>query len=324
VGGFAKTVVVKRILPHLSADEKFIEMFLQEARLAARISHPNVVQIFDVGQVGAVHFIAMEYVKGWDLNAIIRLCMRMGAAFPVGIALRVAADICAGLYAAHTCVDEQGTLTPVLHRDVSPHNVLVSSEGHVKLTDFGIAKALDDGGHTPTATLKGKLSYVSPEQVVADGRPIDSRADLFPVGLMLYQCLTLEHLFRRSTEFETLRAILYDPIPRVSTRRADVPTLVEEVIDRALARNPEFRFGTGLEFQRSLEAAIAETGEPASAADLAAWLRELRHRADKLGHLPPELSFTPTSQQVMEHKIRAAERTGATRTVPPKPRDPTS
>jgi eukaryotic-like serine/threonine-protein kinase len=309
VGGFRKHVVVKRVLPHLSADDAFVRMLLQEARLAARISHPNVVQIFDVGQVGGTHFIAMEYVKGWDLNAIIRLCTRLDAPFPAELALRVISDVCAGLHAAHTSTDEEGKPQPIIHRDVSPHNVLVSGTGHVKLTDFGIARALDGNPRTPTATMKGKLSFMAPEQVSADKKAIDVRADIFPVGVMLYQCLTLEQPFRRDTDFNTFRAILHDPVPRISERRPELPPRLQAVLDRALARAPAERYGSAAELQQDLEKLLTELGRPAGAMEVGGWARELRRRGEIIGLLPPDPNFTPTGHPDVPPR-------------PPAPRDP--
>ncbi|MBI3183237.1 MAG: protein kinase [Myxococcales bacterium] len=319
VGGFEKNVVVKRILPHLSADQQFVKMFLDEARMAARVSHPNVVQIFDVGQVGSQYYIAMEYVRGWDLSAILRLCTRLDTPFPLELAARVVADMCAGLHEAHTCTDEHGRSLAIVHRDVSPHNVLVSTGGQVKVADFGIAKAVDSSNRTPTSMLKGKLSYMSPEQVRPDAGPVDARTDIFSAGLILYQCLTLEHMFRRETEFATLKAILHDPVPRVSARRPEAPPELEGVIDRALSRGVEQRYPTALAFQQDLEWCIASTAKTAGPADLAAWLKALVKRGESMGQLPPDMSFTPTSQLGSNRGTGADEqKTITTKVLPAK------
>ncbi len=272
VAGFEKKVVLKRILPHLSEDTAFINMFLDEARLAARISHPNVTQIFDLGQEGNQYFMAMEYVPGWDLNVVLKQCAKLKQPLPVHLAARVAADICAGLQAAHSCTDESGAPLAIIHRDVSPHNVLVSGGGQVKLTDFGIAKAVDNSSRTPVNTIKGKMSYMAPEQGAGTNTPLDGRADLFPTGLIFYQCLTLEHLFQRDSDFATLNAIMTAPIPRMAEKLPQAPPLVQEILDRALARDREQRYPTALAFQEDLERLIASTGQPASAADLSKWL----------------------------------------------------
>lgn len=272
LGGFSKTVVLKRILAQLGMDPKFVEMFLQEARLAARISHPNVVEIFDVGQVGTQYFIAMEYVQGTDLSRLLQTATRLNEPMPIELAARVAADVAAGLHAAHTCVNEKGQSMPIIHRDVSPHNVLISVDGRVKLTDFGIAKAADSGDRTPTHTIKGKLSYLAPEQVRPGMGPIDTRADIFPLGLMFFQCATLEHMFRRDTEYATLWALLNEPIKTISDFRS-APPMADAILTRALSKTPLQRYQTARVMQNELEALIVSTGKVGSPAKLAEWIR---------------------------------------------------
>lgn len=289
VGGFEKTIALKLILPNLSADPAFVSMFLQEARLAARISHPNVAQIFDVGEVASRFFIAMEFVRGADLAAILRLAAKLGLSMPVELSARIVADIAAGLHAAHTCVTEDGRKVAIIHRDVSPHNVLVASTGQVKLSDFGIAKAADTGTRTPTATIKGKLSYMAPEQVQSGTGLVDPRVDIFPAGLILYQCLTYEHPFRRDSELATFKAITSEPVPRVSSKRSDVPRELDDILDRALARDPAARYPTARAFQLDLERFIARTGREATAPRLAEWLEQLTLLGEQAGVTPTEL-----------------------------------
>jgi serine/threonine protein kinase len=326
LGGFEKRVVLKRILPSLSADKQFVSMLLKEARLAARISHPDVIQIFDVGQVGEQFFIAMEYVRGWDLNEVLRLCMRLDQQMPVGIATFIMAHVAAGLHAAHTCTDDQGHSLGIIHRDVSPHNVLISKDGQVKLTDFGIAKASDDSSRTPTATLKGKLTYMSPEQVRA-GTSIDHRSDIFSAGLIFFQCLTLERLFRRETEYGTLRAILYDPIPRMSARRPeDAPAALDDILDKALARDREQRYASAADMHAELELFLNHLPEgPPSAKTLATWLNSLYERGTAMGQVPPEKIFTPTNQAGLnfDSRERPVEPTSPTLSTASKKGTPT-
>lgn len=294
--GFEKKMVVKRILPHLAAEPTFVSMLLQEARLAARISHPNVVQTYDVGQADGGYYIAMEYVKGFDLSMLLRLCARLDRPFPIGLGCRLMADVCAGLHAAHSCVDDQGKPMPIVHRDVSPHNVMVSTDGQVKLSDFGIAKAADStsGSRTPTATLKGKISYLAPEQVNLNQGPTDARADIFACGLILVQCCTLEHPFKRDTELATLKAILNDPVPELRAKRPDAPEALQRIVDRALAKGLSERYPDAASMRAELEALVALTGQPATAGELAAWLDDLIGVAASLGQLPPETQFTPS------------------------------
>jgi eukaryotic-like serine/threonine-protein kinase len=282
LGGFEKNVVVKRLLPHLSADQSFITMLLEEARVAARISHPNVVQIFDLGQVENRYFIAMEYIRGKDLSSILRAATRLQREIPIELAARIISDICAGLHAAHTCTDESGKPFPIIHRDVSPHNVLVSIEGRVVLTDFGIAKAVDSAAQTPTSLLKGKLAYLAPEQLQLDGRPIDARADLFPTGLIFFQLLTHEHMFKRDTEYATLKAILHDPIVPVERKRPDVPPDLSRILMRALERNPDNRYESAQEFHTDLETFLKNFPKPSGAPELANWINELLRAESEL------------------------------------------
>jgi serine/threonine-protein kinase len=273
-GGFEKLVVLKRILGHLSRDARFIAMFVSEARLAARIRHPNVVQIHDLGQLADRHFIVMEYVQGWDLSWLLHFARRVGRPFPLHIAAAICAQVAAGLDAAHSAADLQGQPSPIIHRDVSPHNVLVSRDGAIKLTDFGIAKAANNGALTPTATVKGKLSYLAPEVALASER-IDPRADLFPLGIILCELVTLTKLFRRNSDYATMQALLHEPIPPLRSLRADVPPLLSEITARALARDPRARYPSAGALQRDLETFVESTGRIASPRALAAYVCQL-------------------------------------------------
>ena len=273
--GFAKMVVLKRILSAYAAHGEFVRMFLQEARVAARINHPNVVQIFDLGRDGPHYFIAMEYVRGWDLKTVLATAHRAGKPFPVEIALKIVADVCAGLHAAHTCVDPEGKPAPVVHRDVSPHNVLVSVEGAVKLTDFGISKAVDvTGARTRPGTLKGKVTYMAPEQVDETLGRVDVRSDVFAAGIILHELLAGVPLFRRESEYASLMAVLSAPIPSLRDKH-DVTPKVDDVVQRALQRVPDDRFQTALEMQLAIEDALSELVTPATASHVARWLAAL-------------------------------------------------
>lgn len=291
VAGFEKVVVLKRILPHLSNDERFVEMFLQEAKIAARVTHPNVVQIFDVGEVGGRYFIAMEYVRGWDLNVILRVCGRLGERIPIALSARIAADLCAGLFAAHTYADDGGKPKPIIHRDVSPHNVIVSAEGQTKIADFGIAKAADSSHQTPTNQFKGKLVYMAPEQGAGNGVVLDARADIFPVGLIFFQCLTLQHMFQRENDYTTMRAILEAPIPQVTQWLPDAPPLVQQILERALARDRDQRYPTAAAMREDLERLINQMGSSASTTDLAHWL-DTRLPANEMSNSTEQQTYT--------------------------------
>lgn len=274
LGGFQKNVVIKRILPNLAQNSSFVAMFLQEARLAARITSPNVVEIYDVGQIANNYFIAMEYVRGLDLNSLLKLAARSKVKASVGVACRITASICAGLNAAHSNRDELNQIQPIIHRDVSPHNVLVSETGYVKLADFGIAKAAGNPSDTPTKTLKGKLAYMAPEQL-ATGESIDPRVDIFPTGLILFQCLTFEHVFRRPTEMGTFQALLNDPVPSVRSVRSDAPPELDNILGRALQRDRSARYPTAAAFQDDLERLMANNNLHAGLQDVAAWVEQV-------------------------------------------------
>jgi hypothetical protein len=274
VVGSERLVVLKRILPHLAHDSQFIEMFLQEARLAARIRHPNVVQIFDVGQAQRSYYMAMEYIQGWDLSRVLQHAAKLRRPFPLHLAARICAEVASALDAAHGALDPHGHPAPILHRDVSPHNILISREGTVKLTDFGIAKALDDGRLTPTTTLKGKLAYMAPE-VVLGFTAVDTRADIFSLGNVFYELVTLEKMFRRASDYATIYALLHDRIPNLSEHRRDVPSELDRIGQRALARDPEERYRTARAFYEDLHAFITRAGATTGAVTLAEYLGQL-------------------------------------------------
>src|SRR5688500_10673044 len=203
---FRRNVVLKRILPHLAEDVEFVQMFLNEAKIAARFTHPNIAQIYDLGAEAGSYFIAMEYVHGEDLGRIMRKAWSSGQWLTKPLAVRIISLACDGLYYAHTRADEHGRPLKVVHRDVSPQNILVSFDGSVKLVDFGIAKAADQASLTKSGAIKGKFAYMSPEQ--ASGKPLDNRSDIFALGLVLYELLTGVRPIKRETELATLQAAL--------------------------------------------------------------------------------------------------------------------
>lgn len=254
-GGFQKQVALKRILPGLARTEGALEMFLSEARLAARLSHRNIVQIFDVGHERGEFYIAMEFVDGIDLRSLCQQCRAQRAQLPVAAVLRIAADVAAGLASAHEHVGTDGTRQPIVHRDVSPHNIIVASTGDAKITDFGIAKMETDADDTPASITKGKISYLAPEQV-RHGR-IDHRSDLFSLGVVLYEALTLNHPFDRQNSYQTLRAIVEEPIGSVLESRPDAPAIVDEIVRRATSKEIATRYQTAEALRLELERALA-------------------------------------------------------------------
>ena len=272
--GFEKEVVLKRLLPNLTVDKEFLEMFVQEARLAARISHANVAQIFDLGQDAHGFFIAMEYVSGWDLRRVLLHNCRKGHPIPVDIACRIAADTCAGLHAAHTTSGPDGQNLRIVHRDVSPHNILLSDDGAVKLSDFGIAKVGHSMVHTRPGTMKGKAAYMAPEQVRGVETEIGPGSDIFSVGIVLFETLACRPLFFRESESATLYAVLNAPIPPIAGVRRDVPPELSAILDRALARDTAVRYGSAHDMRMALEDMMTARGMSVTSARLAAWLSE--------------------------------------------------
>jgi len=270
---FQKLCVVKKILPHLAEQSHFVDMFLDEARIAATLDHPNIVHIFDLGKVGSSYFIAMEYIAGEDLSHLQKRAVREGHELHIELCCRLVADLCAGLHYAHEQKGLDGTPLNIVHRDVSPQNVLITYSGQVKIVDFGIAKAANKASHTRTGTIMGKSAYMSPEQCL--GEPLDRRSDVFAVGILLFELLTGRRLFKRETELLTLRAITEEPIPDINEYRHSLPANLVEIVNRALRQDREERFATVLEMREALERFIAGFGVPATSMELASLLEDL-------------------------------------------------
>ncbi len=254
VKGFEKFVVMKKILPQFAENAEFVEMLFAEARANARLTHPNVVQTFDVGMAEGVAYITMEYVRGPDLKKLMNEMRRKGVALPLEHALRIVAETAAGLHYAHSYVDPAGVPHPVVHRDVSPHNVLISLDGAIKLSDFGIAKVQGED-HTQAGVLKGKISYLSPE--AAGGRPLDARNDVFALGVMLFELLTGTLPFKRDHDAATLNAIVREPAPVPSQLKPTIPQDVSDLILRALVKDPSRRTPSAAAMREEIEAVMA-------------------------------------------------------------------
>jgi serine/threonine-protein kinase len=277
--GFQKLVAVKTILPKYAAEERFQQMFIDEARIASRIEHANVTQILDVGEQHEVTYLVMEYVDGDALSRLNRAVRKKGGSIPHGIVLRVMADVCGGLHAAHELQGEDRQLLGVVHRDVSPQNVLVSTKGAAKLIDFGIAKARDRlGGETNAETLKGKVQYMAPEQAL--GRPVDRRADVWAVGAVLHHLIGGKPPFEAENEIQTLFVLSSGRPP--PPLRGDVHPAVAAVVRRALSHSPAARYATAAEMQQALEDAIIQAGLSTTQTTIAAYLaQQMGDRADK-------------------------------------------
>ncbi|MBX3264625.1 MAG: serine/threonine protein kinase, partial [Labilithrix sp.] len=273
VAGFQRLVAIKRLHPHLAKEPDFIEMFLDEARLAARIHHPNVVPIQEVGESGSGYYLVMDYVEGDTFARLLARAAQTKTRIPWGVTIRVLLDTLAGLHAAHELTDDLGAPLAIVHRDVSPQNILVGSDGIARITDFGVARAASRLSTTRSGQLKGKLAYMAPEQ--ARGGEIDRRADLFSCGIVLWEALALKRLFKGDGEAATLNRVLYDPIAPPSSQRSDVPAALEAVCMRALERDVDKRFATAEEFADELERVARSLSCVGSVRDVAACLEEV-------------------------------------------------
>ena len=277
--GFQKEVCVKKILPHLTEDESFVTMFINEAKLAATLNYANIVQVHDLCvSAGGEYFIVMEYVNGKDLSDVIRAAQLAGREIPPEIAVYICREISKGLYYAHNQTDPGGANLNIIHRDISPHNVLVSFMGEVKITDFGIAKASSIANKTAVGILKGKYGYMSPEQ--ARGQPLDHRSDIFNTGIVLYELLVGERCFAGSSDFSTLNLMRNAEVTPPTKIVTAVPAEVEAMVLKALSKERKDRFQDALEFEAALGAWGKDNGA-ATATELAKFVRELFAEAEE-------------------------------------------
>jgi len=306
--GFQKIVAVKTMLAKLSEDPQFEQMFLDEASLASQIRHPNVVEISDLGEQDGVLYQAMEWIDGVPLNLLMKTAKPSGGV-PLPVAVRIVMNACAGLHAAHELRDAKGQLIGLVHRDVSPQNILVTYDGVSKVVDFGVAKATAmGGGATVAGQLKGKVSYMAPEQV--RGEPIDRRVDIFAMGIVLYALTSGKHPFRRESEAATMYTIASDdPVVPPSKFVPDYPASLEAVLLKALAKDKDARFNTASDFLRALDQCLPAAERANTDEDVGAFIRKLfghkreesraalaeaLSRADKqASHSHPEISVKP-------------------------------
>jgi eukaryotic-like serine/threonine-protein kinase len=256
--GFQRMLVIKRMLPHLSQDRAFVSMFVDEAKLCGLLSHPNLVQIFEFGSIEDSFFIAMEHVQGETLLAVQRKLAELGRVAPVAASAEIARQVCLGLHYAHSLQSGTGQPLGIIHRDISPSNLMLSFHGGVKILDFGIARVAEGlrETHTQAGTMKGKVSYMSPEQIKMEN--VDSRSDVFAVGIVLHEMLTGRRLFRASNEFTGARMVLESVVPLPSTLNPAVPPEVDRIVMRALERKADARYLSAGEMAEELEKVLFE------------------------------------------------------------------
>lgn len=272
VEGFERLLAVKKILSSIAEDEAFINMFIDEAKIAGQLNHPNIAQIFDLGKVDGSYFIALEYISGKDMKTIFERSRRIGEKVSIPRVCYIMMKTCEGLGHAHAKKDAQGQDLNIVHRDVSPQNILISYEGESKIIDFGIAKAQGKTSQTQVGILKGKFSYMSPEQV--RGLHIDRRSDIFSLGIVLYEMLTLERLFLGESDFDTLEKIRKVEMSPPSLYNPHIPKELEDIVLKALAKSPEDRYQTAYEFADALEQFMRNQGYYYTNKDLGAYMKE--------------------------------------------------
>jgi serine/threonine protein kinase len=288
--GFARTVVVKRILPHLALNEELVEMFLDEARLVAQLHHQNIAQVYDFGIEAGSPYFAMEWVRGRDLREVMRAASASGG-LPLEHALQIIVGVASGLHYAHEHLGPDRHAMRIVHRDVSPSNVLVTYEGGVKLVDFGVAKARTR--QRDTGMLKGKVPYMSPEQ--CRGEEVDRRSDIFALGILLYETTTGTRLFRVQTEVQMLQAIVGRDAPPPSARVPGYPLALEAVVLKALRRDPAERYATAEALAQDVERVAAHTHIQLSPGALRRYMRELF--ADSIPRREPTLPRAPSEAE---------------------------
>lgn len=272
--GFAKTVAIKTMLPMLSQDMQFEQMFLDEAKLAAQIHHPNVVEVLDLGEENDLLYQVMEFVDGESLSAILRAMSKKKVGIPLDIALRIIIDACRGLHAAHELTAVDGTDVGLVHRDISPQNIMITYDGVVKIVDFGVAKAAGRGtSETSAGQIKGKAPFMAPEQAL--GEEVDRRTDIFAMGIVLYLLTTGKHPFRGETDIATLHNILTQQPPSPRVIDPNYPRPLEMVVIRALSRDPSQRFSTAKEMADAISRVRPPTVRGAESEDVGAFVQEL-------------------------------------------------
>ena len=271
--GFEKVVVIKRILPHLAESDEFVQMFLDEARTAADLRHANIVNIYEVGEADNTYYMAMEYLHGRDIRRIQRQAEKVKKPIPLHVTLEILRQSAMGLHYAHAKTDLRGKPLNIVHRDISPHNLIVTFEGTSKVVDFGIAKAESQTQQTASGVLKGKYSYMSPEQ--AAGKPLTALSDQYALGIVAWETILMKRLFRRDNEIMTLHAILQNEVPKMTSIRPDLPEALEAIVEKMLAPKAEERYPSCQDAALALEDFLVSERLPHSSVRVSQYLMEL-------------------------------------------------
>ena len=290
--GFKKIVAIKRVLPHLSEKKQFIGMFLDEARVSAHLSHSNCVQVFDIGVGDNTYFIVMEYVDGSDLKGLIEHRRKLNQPFPIEEACLICVKICEGLAYAHELVDSKGESLNIVHRDMSPPNVLITRHGEVKIVDFGLAKANSQLERSEPGIIKGKFSYLSPE--AAKGLPVDARTDIFAVGIILWELLAGRRLFLGESDLETVRMVQSARVPSIRGINPQVSPDLEAVLMKALTEDPNERYQRARDFGKALNELLFRMGRSVSSFDIAELVEPIRREREHKRKLQKRQSIIGT------------------------------
>src|SRR5688572_18728109 len=265
--GFEREVALKRLLPHLAEDEAFLRLFVREAKLASMLQHENIVRLHELGRVGASYFISMEYIAGRDLRNAIWRARRVVGPPPIAVTLAILIELCDALDYAHNRRDEAGEPMGLIHRDISPSNLLIDESGHLKVIDFGVAKATQGHLQTQTGGLKGKLSYMPPEMLAC--RPLDARSDLFSSSVIAHELLTTTPLFTGESECQTMDRVQRMAPPPPSAKNRDCPPELDAIVLKGLAKDPDRRWSSAAEMRGQLAELAMSSGLQASGSEVA-------------------------------------------------------
>ena len=295
--GFAKQIVIKKLLPQAAQDKEMVNLFIGEARLAAMLQHENVAAIYDFGEIGGSYFLAMEYLSGVDLNTLMKKTRELGEPLEIQYALMIAAKICEGMEYAHRLKDFQNKPLNLIHRDLTPHNIFITYAGKVKVFDFGVAKAEILDNKTQAGVVKGKLSYMSPEQI--SGEKIDSRSDIFSIGILLYEMLSGKRMYMGDTATLIQKCLTVDFVP-LREINPDLPSELYTILDKALERDREKRYQNCGQMQTDIEDLMFSMGKRTDAKNLQNYIREMFGEEYKAAQIKA-VAAMDESTMVMSH-----------------------